>query len=384
MPQQLFQSGQTLRSLLGDPRRWATAFVDSLSDAELQQESPEKLVERGLAEFGWMTIEVDLENVKRDLKQGKVNVSGDFRRGLSPGEFAEVDGHHVYVSFPFTGNTKLLDAPTGALMTGGVFADVQTGSDNQSGHVVVSVGLPFDISDDVAMQKVEQAIADVKRHLPRFLQVTNDQVLDARNVVRTTIDERINFRLRQTKRKSRLSEALGIDREVESTQTIAPASRPTANTNEGLPQSSARGKSVLRDFFICHASEDKPYVRRLVNALEQITAMVWFDDYEIQVGDSLRGKIEQGLKISTYGVVVVSPRLIAKKERGWIKRELGGLMARPEQGRPVILPVWYETSADDVANEFPSLADTAALSAHSMTVEDIANALWERKLFDER
>lgn len=384
MPRQLFHGNTTVQSLLGDPRRWGTGFVDSLSDAELQQESPTQIVERGLAEYGWTTIEVDLQNEKTELKAGRVEVTGDFLRGLNPGEYAEVDGSNVYVYFPFTGDPKLLDARTGALMTGGVFADVEQASDKRSGNVVISVGLPYDMAEDAALRKVEQAIADAKRHLPRFLGVTNDLVQEARDAVRTAIEERISFKLEQRNRQSRLSEALGVGNVVESTQSTAPISRAAPVIVQERSANRRRGGSANRDFFICHASEDKVFVRNLVEALSALGATVWFDEYEILVGDSLRDKIERGLKMSTYGVVVVSPLLIAKKERGWIKRELGGLMARPDHDRPVVLPVWYGTTAAEVADEMPSLADTVALNAAEMKVGEIAVKLWERKLADEQ
>ena len=59
-------------------------------------------------------------------------------------------------------------------------------------------------------------------------------------------------------------------------------------------------------------------------------------------------------------------------------------MARQEHERPVILPVWYEISATEVTEDFPTLADTAALDAGGMTVKEIAKELWDRKLSDEQ
>lgn len=43
----------------------------------------------------------------------------------------------------------------------------------------------------------------------------------------------------------------------------------------------------------------------------------------------------------------------------------------------------YETTASEVADEMPTPADTAAIDGAMTPVEDIASALWERKLSDQ-
>ena len=46
------------------------------------------------------------------------------------------------------------------------------------------------------------------------------------------------------------------------------------------------------DVFISHASEDKEeVVRPLANALKDEGLSVWYDEFELKIGDSLRGKI---------------------------------------------------------------------------------------------
>ena len=61
------------------------------------------------------------------------------------------------------------------------------------------------------------------------------------------------------------------------------------------------------DVFISHASEDKDdFVRDLANSLQRHGLKVWYDEFTLRVGDSLRRSIENGLKNSSYGVVVLS------------------------------------------------------------------------------
>jgi hypothetical protein len=80
------------------------------------------------------------------------------------------------------------------------------------------------------------------------------------------------------------------------------------------------------DVFLSHASEDKDaIVRPLYAALDAIGVSVWFDEAVLELGDSLRRKIDDGLARCRYGVVILSPRFLEKQ---WPQHELDGLVAR--------------------------------------------------------
>jgi Leucine-rich repeat (LRR) protein len=112
------------------------------------------------------------------------------------------------------------------------------------------------------------------------------------------------------------------------------------------------------DVFISHASEDKDaVVIPLAAALRRAGLRVWLDKHTIQLGDSIREQIDEGLAESRFGVVIVSENFLNKE---WPKRELNGLMALEDEGRHVILPVWHEISKKRVAQFSPILADRLA------------------------
>lgn len=68
------------------------------------------------------------------------------------------------------------------------------------------------------------------------------------------------------------------------------------------------------DVFISHASEDKDaVVRPLAISLQQKGLKVWFDEFELRIGDSLRQKIDKGLANSRFGIVVLSKNFIKKR-----------------------------------------------------------------------
>lgn len=130
------------------------------------------------------------------------------------------------------------------------------------------------------------------------------------------------------------------------------------------------------DAFICHASEDKDdFVRPLAENLRNKGLRVWYDEFTLQVGDSLRREIDRGLQNSRYGVVVLSPAFFAKR---WPQWELDGLVTKEMDGKKVILPVWHNVTAQDVRNYSLSLSEkVAANSAEGITavVEKLLRAI---------
>jgi hypothetical protein len=112
---------------------------------------------------------------------------------------------------------------------------------------------------------------------------------------------------------------------------------------------------MIWDLFISHASEDKDDVARpLADKFIERGLKVWYDEYTLTVGDSLRRSIDQGLAGCRYGVVVLSPHFLQKE---WTQKELDGLVAREDGSEKRILPVWHKVSRKDVVSFSPPLAD---------------------------
>ncbi len=124
------------------------------------------------------------------------------------------------------------------------------------------------------------------------------------------------------------------------------------------------------DVFISHASEDKEViVRPLAQALVSENLRVWYDEFELRIGDSLRRKIDRGLAKSRVGLVVLSQSFIGK---GWTNYELDGIVTRTISGEQILLPIWHNISKQEVQDYSPSLADKVARSTATHTVKEIA------------
>lgn len=105
--------------------------------------------------------------------------------------------------------------------------------------------------------------------------------------------------------------------------------------------------------FVSYASgDDRPFVKNLTDTLIRYGMDVWWDEYEITIGDSIRSKINDGLRECGYGVVVLSHQFFA---RDWPQRELAALATILETGK--VLPVFRGITPSEIAIYDPLLAD---------------------------
>jgi hypothetical protein len=108
---------------------------------------------------------------------------------------------------------------------------------------------------------------------------------------------------------------------------------------------------------------------------------VWYDEFTLRIGDSLRQKIDKGLARSRVGLVVLSPSFVAK---GWTNYELDGIVTRAVSGEQLLLPIWHNITKQEVIDFSPSLADKVARSTATHTVADIAAEIAELLRHQER
>ena len=171
--------------------------------------------------------------------------------------------------------------------------------------------------------------------------------------------------------KEMLSLQQSITREMERQRTISADSFQTTHF-----QTESILSDKKYDVFVSHASEDKEnFVRPFVEALQAQNIAVWYDEFELRLGDSLRRSIDNGLRNSTYGIVVLSESFFNKE---WPQRELDGLFAREVNGAKVILPLWHKISKNEVMNYSPLIADMLAINTTDYTIEEIADKIAQR------
>lgn len=126
--------------------------------------------------------------------------------------------------------------------------------------------------------------------------------------------------------------------------------------------------------FISHDSRDKEsLVRALAIQMSSMMCPVWYDEFSLGVGDSLRQSIERGLKETRKCVVILSPNFFSNA--GWGKAEFDSIYTREIiEKNNVILPVWHGVSAQEVYEYSPRLADRMGLSS-DLGVEELSRRL---------
>ena len=126
--------------------------------------------------------------------------------------------------------------------------------------------------------------------------------------------------------------------------------------------------------FICHDSRDKTSIAEpLTTALQKLMCPVWYDEYSLRVGDSLRDQIEKGLRECPKCILILTQNFL--NNEGWTKREYDSIFTREVvEEKRVVLPVWHRVSVKDVYKYSPILADTVAVK-WELGLEEVARRL---------
>lgn len=94
---------------------------------------------------------------------------------------------------------------------------------------------------------------------------------------------------------------------------------------------------MARGVFLSHSSRDNSFCERLSYDLLDYEIQVWYDEWEIKVGDSLRAKISAGIEENDFLAVVLSE---ASVQSDWVQLELNAALAKElRERRVVVLPI---------------------------------------------
>lgn len=96
----------------------------------------------------------------------------------------------------------------------------------------------------------------------------------------------------------------------------------------------------MSSIFLSHSHADKPLARKLAADLRAAGHVVWIDEAQIEIGDSLVEKIREGIDQVDYVAALLSS---ASVESEWVKRELDLASNREiDERRVVVLPLMVE------------------------------------------
>lgn len=93
----------------------------------------------------------------------------------------------------------------------------------------------------------------------------------------------------------------------------------------------------MSNVFVSHRGADTTQARRLAEDLRQASHNVWFDEWVIDIGDSIVQRMDEGLSGAAYLILCCSGAGVMSP---WMTREWMSALARQLQGHDVrILPV---------------------------------------------
>ena len=75
--------------------------------------------------------------------------------------------------------------------------------------------------------------------------------------------------------------------------------------------------------FISYSYEDKEFVEWLKDNLQGLGHEIWYDQQEIQLGDSIKQKITSGIQSSSTFIVILSN---SSKNSNWVRYELNSAL----------------------------------------------------------
>lgn len=332
----MFAERADITDVVGQLRQSLKRELDALDSQRILATPVDDLVAQLVNEF---TLNVPV--LRRDAIQQlpseeiDIDVSRDPRRIFMSRGPHYAKGTALYIAVPFDGDPALFKYPSssfGLRVEGEVVA-----------NTIVLMHCAEQADAAAAKTDFDARLGEIDNTL-NFLrgktQEWNDQLPQ---LVRSRIAER-RAKLERDKGVT-LGYPMGLPKSASAPATVS-LDRP-------------KRQSKPCDLFLSHASEDKDTIARpLYNALTAAGVSVWFDEAVLELGDSLRRKIDEGLAHSRYGVVILSPSFFSKH---WPQKELDGLVARETvSGEKAILPIWHEVDQEAVVAYSPTLADRLA------------------------
>lgn len=108
---------------------------------------------------------------------------------------------------------------------------------------------------------------------------------------------------------------------------------------------------ILKDdftVFLSHSSKDKETIDMIFNELQLYEIRAWYDKYEINPGDSIVDKINDGLENSSLGIICISKNFL-DSSTGWTKSELNYfIQRRMRSGKTDFICLNFDVNHEDL------------------------------------
>jgi hypothetical protein len=342
----LFSKGDIHNVILHQKEEFKKAF-QKVSNDELDRDTP-GVIARLVEQFS-ITVPVLRDDEKyAEAKETQVDVSRDPMRFITDRSSPfYVAGTELKFVIPYTGEAILFDVRPSSFTLSPPWGDVHNGEL----HLIYSTANPqFNLE-----AQAERTITEIKQHLDHLREHEGPLRRELEALGASVVQRR------QQEHGAHSQIVSGLKTPVrQAARAPAPVGAPAPVYPPARRRASKKKQEEDWDVFISHATEDKNEIARpLADELKKRGLRVWYDEFSLKLGDSLRQTIDRGLARSLFGVVIISLRFF---EKHWTQQELNGLANREVEGEKVILPVWHNIDADGVRSNSPTLADRKAVN----------------------
>jgi hypothetical protein len=334
--------------------------VDRLTSSAIEHTPEEQLVHDLTTKYKLEIPVLEDEKAYVSHREVEVDVSQDPMRMIwdrsSP---FYIKGTEITVSVPFKGNPELFQVRPTTFNLNPPRGEIRS-------HEIQLIQVRTDNNAAAVKTEYQRKIQDINEYLS-WLETS---IADFNSKIGQQVQTLVAQRRQSLKAAADMVASIGLP--IRGPETVQDADQQ--RRGKALNKSTASPKKW--DIFISHATEDKQeLVRPLALALQEKGVSVWYDEFSLKLGDSLRASIDYGLANSRFGVVVLSHNFFAKH---WPVQELNGLTTREVKGNKVILPIWHKVDFEAVSTFSPILADKLAASSDlgvDKLVEDILQVL---------
>jgi len=123
--------------------------------------------------------------------------------------------------------------------------------------------------------------------------------------------------------------------------------------------------------FVSYAHEDTQMAMKIAQYLREQKIRVWLNEEEIQPGDSLKKKIEEGLNTSDYFLALLSE---SSTQSEWVRKEWKAAIDHGRQGKwPKVIPVLIGDTEPPAFMADIKYAD--ARKDYTKAINDIVNVI---------
>jgi hypothetical protein len=312
----------------------------AVTNAELDAD-PIAVASRLIEEFSINVPALDEEKKYALTKETQVDVSRDPRRHiLNRSTPFYIGGTEVRVAIPFQGDPAMFNVRPTMFTLNPPIGEIN-GHELHLVYTLTEAGFDVDAATSRTIGQVKQ-----------YLQSQQGSAEQLKRELQQLVNSLIQKRKQERGTHSQIVAGLKIP--VKQVPPSAPAISPSTT-----PRKTSDKPEEEWDVFISHATEDKDAIAQpLAGALRSKGLRVWYDDFSLKLGDSLRQSIDRGLTRSRFGVVILSGYFF---EKHWPQQELNGLSTREVNSAKVILPVWHGVGFTEVRNYSVTLADRLAV-----------------------